>query len=96
MNLNFLQTILTVLSAVSLAGSTILIAFGCSVTDAAVDCSMTTAPAWLVPYLMVGAAVLQVVKLVVKTFQGPGAFTAPTIALPKFVEFNDGDENTRL
>lgn len=91
MNLNFLQTVLTVLSAISLAGSTILIAFGCSVTDAAVDCSMTTAPAWLVPYLVAGATVLQVVKLAAKTLQGPGAFTAPTIALPKFVELDDED-----
>lgn len=85
MNLNFLQTILTLLSTIALTGSTILAAFGCKVSEltGAIDCAASTAPAWLIPYLVMAAAALNILKLVIKPLQGKGAFTAPTIPMPK-------------
>jgi hypothetical protein len=83
MNTNLFQTIATVLMAVASIGSTLLVAMGCSQNAlGALDCSTATnAPVWMVPYLVIAASVLGIIKLVLAAFEGK--LTAPTVPVPK-------------
>jgi len=83
MNTNFLQTLMTVLMLLSSFGTSILLGFGCTANQitGAVDCSASTAPLWLAPYLVIAATVLGIVKMVLAAFEGK--LTAPTIPVNK-------------
>ncbi len=72
MNTNFLQTLMTVGVAISGLMTSLLIALGCkhNALTNALDCTNTTAPLWLAPYLVTAAAVLGVVKLILGAFEG--------------------------
>ena len=83
MNTNLFQTLLTVAVTVSGILSSILVSFGCSAAPltGALDCSHSSAPIWLVPYLVGTASVLGIVKLLLATFEGKLAL--PTVTVPK-------------
>lgn len=62
--------------------STVLVALGCKAdVTGALDCSTASGPTWLVPWLVIIAAVLGPVKLILASFEGK--LTAPTVAIPK-------------
>ena len=77
MNLNFFQTILTVILTICSIASAGLIAMGCTETVAgSLNCAASTAPAWLVPYLILTASIVGPLKLVIASIEGK--LTAPT------------------
>lgn len=80
MNSNLFQTILTVLIAVQGLASSLLVSLGCK-QDAlgSLDCAVSSAPVWLVPYLVMAATVLGFVKLIIAAFQGKLA--KPTVVV---------------
>lgn len=82
MNSNLFQTILTVIISVCGILTTILVSLGCTANaTGALDCSTASGPTWLVPWLVIVAAILGPVKLILASFEGK--LTAPTVAVPK-------------
>lgn len=82
MNTNLFQTILTVIMTVCGVLSTVLVSLGCTANaTGALDCSNASGPTWLVPWLVIIAAVLGPIKLILASFEGK--LTAPTVAIPK-------------
>lgn len=77
MNSNFFQTILTVLLTACGVVTSILLGFGCA-PDASgtLNCAASSAPEWLVPYLVVAASALGIVKLITGAITGK--LVAPT------------------
>ena len=77
MNSNLFQTILTVLLTACGVLTSILLAFGCTQdVTGALNCAASSAPEWLVPWLVVAASALGIVKLITGAITGKLA--APT------------------
>ena len=74
---------MTVAMLISSFGTSILIGFGCVANQVtgAVDCSASSAPVWLAPYLVFAATGLGIVKMLLAAFEGK--LTKATIAVPK-------------
>ena len=82
MNTNLFQTILTVLITISGIATSLLVSMGCTQSvNGSLNCATTSAPAWLVPYLVIAASVLGIVKLIIAAFDGK--LSAPTVAVSK-------------
>lgn len=74
MNWQILHQILTGLSVAQGIFAAILLKAGCIENGAAYDCAASTWPTWLVPYLVIGGAVMVALKPIVTMAQG--GFTA--------------------
>ena len=84
MNSNLFQTVLTVLLTACGVLTSILLALGCTQdVTGAINCAASSAPEWLVPWLVVAASALGIVKLIT------GAITGKLVA-PTAVVSNSG------
>jgi hypothetical protein len=82
MNSNLFQTILTVLLTACGVVTSILLALGCTQdVTGAINCAASSAPEWLVPWLVVAASALGIVKLITGAITGK--LVAPTAVVSK-------------
>jgi hypothetical protein len=79
-NLNFFQTILTVILTICSIATAGLLALGCIESPSGTMlCSAANAPAWLVPYLVLAASIVGPLKLIIAKIEGK--LTAPTVVV---------------
>lgn len=80
MTSNLFQTILTVLLTACGMVTSILLAFGCTQDGTgAINCAASSAPEWPVPWPVVAANVLGIIKLITGAITGK--LVAPTAAV---------------
>ena len=80
MNNNLFQTILTIAMTISGLGSTLLVSLGCKTNVVGnLDCTASNAPIWLVPYMVMAASALGILKLIVSAFNGK--LVKPTVVV---------------
>jgi len=78
MNTNYFQTLMTTAIALLGVATAVLVSMGCThALNGALDCSNSSAPIWLAPYLVIAASIISFLKLILGAFEGK--LTKPTV-----------------